>query len=189
MKRKWTRRGFLRATVQGSLVVGGAALARSSASGAQAASPPPSPEPARDLLRTAIDELIPHQAGSPSASEAGGLAYLEARAAADPAFGRDLQLVAATLEESARARHGRPFASLTAGERVQVLQEAERGAGELFAALRDAVYEGYYTRPDVWACIGYDFHAGPEPRASVARFDEAVLAAARQRPRLYREVR
>jgi hypothetical protein len=189
MKRKWTRRLFLRATVQGSLVVGGAALARPFPAAAAAGPDSPSPDPARDVLRTAIDELIPRQAESPSASEAGGLAYLDARAAADPAFGRDLQLVAAKLEESARARHGPAFTSLTAGERVQALQEVERSAGDLFATLRDAVYEAYYTRPDVWTRIGYDFHAGPEPRGSVARFDETALAAARKRSRLYREVR
>jgi hypothetical protein len=186
MKKRWTRRRFLRASVQGSLAVGGAALLP----GSSVAPAPTSPALGsdREALRLAIDHLIPRQAANPAASELGGLAYLDARAASDETFRGELERVLARLEESAGAKQGRSFARLAASERIDVLQDVERTAGDLFASLRDAVYEAYYTRPDVWTRIGYEFHAGPEARPSVAHFDESALAGMRKRPKLYREV-
>ena len=56
-----------------------------------------------------------------------------------------------------------------------------------FGALRDVVYEAYYTHPRVWALIGYDFRTGPKKTASLDDFDPALLARVRQLPRLYRD--
>ena len=82
----------------------------------------------------------------------------------------------------------RPFARLAEEERVGLLRDLERTAGDLFAGFRDAVYEAYYTQPEVWKGIGYEFHAGVEARPAVDRFDESVLASARKLPKWYREV-
>jgi len=184
MKQDWSRRGFLRTTVEGSLIVGGAALVPAwpwSAAG------PAISGPEQETLRLAIDELIPHGAGRASASEVGGLRYLEGRVADDGAFLIELKRVLAGLEDSGRAKFGRPFARLFAGERVDLLRHLERTEGDLFGAFRDAVYEAYYTQPEVWRRIGYEFHAGVEPRSPVPRFDESELASVRKLARLYRE--
>ena len=140
----------------------------------------------RETLRLAMDELIPRQPGHPAASDVGGLAYLETRAAEEEAFAAEMKRFIGALDESARARFGRPFARLDRDERIERLQAVE-STGD-FAAFRDAVYEAYYTRPEVWERIGYDFHSGVESRPNVARFDESLLASVRRLPKRYREV-
>jgi len=189
MKQKWSRRGFLRTTVEGSLIVGGAALIPAWPWSAATAPHSGFSGPERETLRLAIDELIPHETGRPAASEVGGLSYLERRAADDGGFGSELQRVLAELEASGRAKFGRPFARLVAGERDDLLRDLERTGADLFSAFRDAVYEAYYTQPEVWHRIGYEFHAGVEARSTVPRFDESALASARKLPKRYREVR
>ena len=142
----------------------------------------------RETLRLAMDELIPRQPGHPAASDVGGLAYLETRAAEEEAFAAEMKRFIGALDESARARFGHPFARLDPDDRIERLQAVESSAGDLFAAFRDAVYEAYYTCPEVWERIGYDFHSGVQARPNVARFDESLLASVRRLPKRYREV-
>ena len=45
------------------------------------------------------------------------------------------------------------------------LEKTDAPAG-FVAALRDAVYEAYYSNPVVWKLIGYQFRSGPRPTAA-----------------------
>jgi hypothetical protein len=182
----WSRRAFLRASVERSLLVGAAFVPGWAGILIPAPASPPA-EPERETLRLVVDGLIPRGAGRPAASEAGGHAYLERRAAEEEAFARELERGIRSLDEAARAKWGAPFPRLAEDARAALLRDLERTEGELFATLRDAVYEAYYTRPEVWSRIGYEFHTGIEPRLAVERFDEAVLQKAHELPRWYRE--
>ena len=55
-------------------------------------------------------------------------------------------------------------------------------------ALRDLVYEAYYTQPRVWKLIGYEFNPTNEAGPHLKPFDESVLAQVKKMPRRYREV-
>ena len=186
MKRNVSRRGFLRASLGGSLVAG-AALAADRAWATPARSALSGPE--RETLRLAIDEIIPREEGRRAASEVGGPAFLERRANDDAAFGGELKRLLSALDEAGRARFGRPFARLTGDERVDLLRGLERTERDLFGVFRDSVYEAYYGRPEVWKGIGYEFHAGIEARPSIDRFDESALVNVRRLAKCYREVR
>jgi hypothetical protein len=185
VKRNVSRRGFLRASLGGSLL--GAAFVTDRAWGARRRSVPSEPE--REALRLAIDEIIPREAGRPAASEVGGPAFLERRANDNAAFGGELKRLLSALDEAGRARFGRPFACLTGDERVDLLRGLERTERDLFGVFRDSVYEAYYGRPEVWKGIGYEFHAGIEARPSIDRFDESALVNVRRLAKCYREVR
>ena len=68
------------------------------------------------------------------------------------------------------------------------IEKADAPAG-FVAALRDAVYEAYYSNPDVWKLIGYRFRSGPRRTATLDAFDEERVARVRAMGRLYREAR
>ena len=55
------------------------------------------------------------------------------------------------------------------------------------AALRDAVYEAYYSNREVWKRIGYRFRSGPRRTAPLEPFDPQRVARVRGMGRLYRE--
>jgi hypothetical protein len=113
-----------------------------------------------------------------------------------------MQAALTRLEAIAKTRFKLPFDQLRSAERVRLLQAFEKesaragaaeslyGAGSnLFALLRDLVYEGYYTSPKVWPQLGYEFHATNKRGPAMQPFDEAILTQARKRPKSYREVK
>ena len=88
---------------------------------------------------------------------------------------------------------------LSAAQLVEVLKAFEKksapadreetfndAGGDLFAALRDLVYEGYYTNPEIWPRLGYKFDS-VEVGTTMKAFDEGILSVVRKRPRHYRE--
>ncbi len=194
MRKDWTRREFLGAGVSGSMVLRrdpGASFvpitypplqAKQRASGLSARQ--------RNVLRAAADEIIPSADGMPAASEAGVMEYLDALVGSMPQLKGLLQKALDQLERISRRSFQKDFSSLERGQRVEALEELERRASpDLFATLRDYVYEGYYLRPKVWGLLGYQFYPthGSGPR--MKPFDEGVLAQVRKMPKLYREVK
>jgi len=154
----------------------------------------------RKLLRAAADEIIPAADGPLAATQAGAADYIEALLSKVPDLQKQTQAALARLETIAKARHKQPFDQLSSAERVKLLQAFEKesakpGAGEslygagdnLFALLRDLVYEGYYTSPKVWPQLGYEFHPTSKHGPAMQPFDESILAEARNRPKSYRE--
>jgi hypothetical protein len=97
-------------------------------------------------LKTVMDLIIPSSDGMPSASEAGGLAYLtqlmqrNKDAAAD--ITKALDVANAFSERSFKT----PFSELEKRDQIAVLQEMENSALGVFDALRAYVYESYYTQ-------------------------------------------
>jgi hypothetical protein len=115
---------------------------------------------------------------------------------------KQTQAALARIEAMAKARHKQPFDQLSSAQRIKLLQAFEKesarggpaeslyGAGDnLFALLRDLVYEGYYTSPKVWPQLGYEFHPTSRRGPAMQPFDESILAQARKRPKSYREVK
>lgn len=190
--KKWTRRGFIEAGLAGSILAGGTLSALSK--GADAG-----PEQIRrtgaklrpselKLLGVVIDEIIPYNDGMPSATEAGGVEYLERLSAKLPAAGVELRGALSAISKQSRSQFGKSFAALASAGRVQILTHIEKSMPKTFTSLRDYTYEAYYIQPRVWKLLDYTFYptngAGPKMKP----FDEAVLANVRRKPKHYREV-
>jgi hypothetical protein len=143
----------------------------------------------RDLLHLAMDEIIPAGDGMPAASAVGGLDYLGKRAGSDAQAAKEMRGSLDALDELTQSRLKVSFLSLTHEQRVEVLTAFEKQDSSGFKALRDYVYEAYYTRPAVWKLIEYDFYPtnGPGPVVKKAFHDEA-LSDVRKKPKGYREV-
>lgn len=137
----------------------------------------------RNVLRVAMDEIIPATDGMPAASEMGGVAYLERIAAGDADVANEIRAALAALQRTSEQL----FDQLDHDARVTALRSFEARDPTQFAHLRDYIYESYYTQPSVWKLIGYEFyptdHAGPH----MEPFDASILDQVRTRPKLYRE--
>lgn len=195
MRRKWSRRRFLQTGLKSSVVAGGARIAgfvpvsAIGATVARSAPPPAFTRAERETLRAAMEEIIPAADGMPSASEVGGVEYLERVAGEDAEVKTQLKKSLAALADVSEKEYGKGFAALGRDKRVAALEKLEaRKPASLFATLRDFTYEAYYTNPRVWKHLGYEFyptnHAGPVMKP----FDESVLANVKKRGKLYREV-
>jgi hypothetical protein len=192
MKKKWTRRKFLETGLISSVVMSGGV-----ATGVTRPTTTPKETPSalglerrqRELLRAAMDEIIPAGDGMPAASAVGGLEYLDRLARKAPETRKELGNSLAALEEISRKQLKNDFLSLSRAERVEVLTQLEKQApSALFVKLRDYVYEAYYTQPKVWKLIGYEFYPTDQHGPHMKPFDEAVLVEVRKKPKFYREV-
>ena len=159
--------------------------------------------PQRKTLNAAANEIIPGARGALSATEAGAVDYIETLLARVPDLKKQAEASLARLDKIAVTRWKRSsFDQLTPANRIAALRAFEResartGAGEslysaggnLFALLRDLVYEGYYTSPKVWPQIGYEFHPTNRKGPVMEAFDESILARMKGRAKNYREVK
>jgi hypothetical protein len=213
MSKQVTRRKFLKKSAGSSLVVltgssqfsklsVGSIWAEAEKWGEAAAQSAALSDAHRKLLRAAADEIIPATDGLPAASQVGAVEYIEVLLGKLPDLQKQVQAALTRVEEIALSRFKRPFDQLASNQRVRALQafekeSARRSAGEslyqagdnLFAILRDLVYEGYYTSPKSWPQLGYEFHATNHRGPEMKPFDESILAQVRKRPKNYREVK
>lgn len=213
MSKEVTRRKFLKQSGAGSLVALTASSHFSSLSvggiweevekaGGNLQSSSALSEAHRKLFRAAADEIIPAVDGALAATQAGAADYVETLIGKVPDLQKQTQAALTRIEAITKARHKQPFDQLNSAERVKLLQAFEKesarggpaeslyGAGNnLFALLRDLVYEGYYTSPKVWPQLGYEFHPTSKHGPAMQPFDESILAQAKKRPKSYREVK
>jgi hypothetical protein len=198
MREAWSRRRFLKASVVGvagvpmvstitAAISAGCVMRRPGSTAAPAGSAFSSRD--RATLVAAMDEIIPVADGMPSASQAGGLDYLERLATDDEGVQNDLRDALGRLNALAQSARKREFAELPSEQRVAILRQLEsRTSLAAFGNLRHLVYEAYYTQPAVWKLIGFEFYPPERPGPLPPPFDDAVLARVRQMPKLYREV-
>jgi len=163
----WTRRDFIASSAGAALVV--------EIAPAQTTKPVPHDLDAatRERLRAVMDEIIPRQGNMPSASEAGGVEYFISLCRAEPIAAANILAALSGLGSSSST--------------LEALKQLETEKPGEFAILRDFVYEAYYTQPQVWKLIGYEFYPTDHKGPHMKPFDEAVLAQVRTKPKYYRE--
>lgn len=208
MDRDHTRRRFIETGLKGSLV----ALSAGSLGSAREvwATVARTGAPARDILsdaqrstlRAMADELIPAGDDRPAASELNVASYVETVLGDLPDLRENIIEALRRLEATSEAAHQKAPQDLDSGQRIDLLKAFEKaqptsgqavwGQGDadpdLFVSLRDVVYEAYYTNPEVWKHVGYEFHEARPPGVEMKPFDEDILSVVRRRPKNYREV-
>ena len=133
----------------------------------------------RKTLTAAVDCIIPPSDRMPSASAAGCVGYLERLAAREAELAQQFGRALAAL--------GAGFSGLSETQQVEAMRRLETTDVPAFAALRDAVYEAYYTNPAIWPRLGYTFRKGPRRTADLDPFDPGQLARVQQLPKMYRD--
>jgi hypothetical protein len=141
----------------------------------------------QSTLRTVMDLLIPASDGMPSASEAGGLRYLQSLMAHDKDAAADIGKGLTVADAFSKRSFGKAFSRLERNDQIAVLKDMENTAPGVFDALRAYIYESYYTQPATWKRIGYELnptdHLGPHLKP----FDDSLLENVRNMSRLYRD--
>lgn len=135
----------------------------------------------RRTLKAVIDRIVPADGRMPAASAVDGVPYIEA------VINRDAEI--RKLVTAALRGVGAGFAEDVAAGQVAALEKLERADRAAFGAIRDLAYEAYYTSPQVWRLLGYDFRRGAKRTAVLETFDDEQLGRVRRMPRLYRETK
>ena len=202
MKSRVSRRAFLERGAVGSLTLFAPVTVESIWAEALTAYPASLSENQRKLLTLAADEIIPAAAGALSASQASAVEYIETLLSKAPDIEKQVVTSLTRIDAIATQRWKRSFSSISGAQRIAALQAfeketARKAAGEslysagdnLFAVLRDLIYEAYYTSPKVWPQIGYEFHQTNRKGPAMAPFNDAILAKMKTREKNYREVK
>ncbi|MBV8830427.1 MAG: gluconate 2-dehydrogenase subunit 3 family protein [Acidobacteriaceae bacterium] len=172
-----SRRGFLKTGVAAPVLVSAIQPA------AQAL-----PQQTQTTLKTVMDLIIPAGDGMPSASEAGGMRYLENLMQPNKDVASDLQQGLDVVEAFSQRSFNRPFADLEKNDQIAVLKQIESTAAGVFDRLRAYVYESYYTQPAIWKRIGYELYPTDHMGPHMKPFDDSLLANVRKMPKLYKDV-
>lgn len=142
----------------------------------------------RSNLQTIMDLMIPASDGMPSASQAGGLAYLERLMQTNKDASADITKGLTVADAYSQRAFQKPFGDLPTSDQLAILKNMENSALGAFDLLRAYIYESYYEQPAIWKLIGYELyptdHAGPH----MAPFDDSLVANVRKMPKLYRDV-
>jgi hypothetical protein len=189
--KRWSRRKFMKAGVVASIAISGgpaATLSSTHAEGRTRNLRTALETRERELLRVAMDEIIPAGDGMPAASEVDGVDYLDQLASRDKQTAKELRESLAALEGLSKKDFEVSFLSLSHKQRVESLSSLEKREAGAFKALREYVYEAYYLQPRVQILIGYESHPTNQAGPHLKPFDEAILAEVRKKPKYYREV-
>jgi hypothetical protein len=92
-------------------------------------------------LKTVMDLMIPASDGMPSASEAGGLRYLESLMAHDKAAAADIGKGLTVADAFSERSFKKTFSQLERNDQIAVLKDMESTAPGVFDALRAYSYE------------------------------------------------
>jgi hypothetical protein len=181
-----SRRRFVGRSIQLAIV---SPVMQAQALGAIAQSPSLGPAERR-TLRVAADVIIPALGRLPAAWVVGAHRYGVRIAEADPRIAALLFDGLRAIEAQSATTHGVRFDRMGTDPQVELLAALEKSdapAG-FFVALRDLVYEAYYTQPRIQRLLGYNFRSGRRRTAPVESFDEQHVARVRQMKPLYRQV-
>jgi hypothetical protein len=142
----------------------------------------------QNTLKTVMDLIIPESDGMPSASEAGGLKYLESLMRRNKDAAADITKGLEVTEAFSERSFKRKFRQLEKSDQIAVLKKMEATALDVFDALRAFVYESYYTQPAIWKLVGYELYPTDHTGPHLKPFDDSLLANVRKMPKLYRDV-
>jgi hypothetical protein len=143
---------------------------------------------ARSTLQTVMDLMIPASDGMPSATEAGGLPYLERLMQRNKDAAADITKALSVADAFSERSFQKSFGDLKKHDQIAVLKEMENSALGVFDALRAYVYESYYEQPVIWRLLGYELYPTDHTGPHLTPFDETLVANVRNMPKLYRDV-
>ena len=193
-KKKWTRRSFIESTFVTSVTSRAGLATVSSVVPAVGRSQEELPElPGFDQAQrldfiSMIDEIIPAADGMPAASEVDIDRYVATLFTQDQGLIAAFESSLALLHEKAMEQYEQSFSNLDCGRRIELLEQLEVTDPVSFRKVREAVYEGYYTRPQIWHLVGYQPHPTNSEGPVMEPFDENSLERVRRSPKLYRDV-
>ena len=133
------------------------------------------------LLAAAMDAVIPQSDRMPSASAAGGVAYLRQLSWQYESIFEDIRGFLHVLQQASQKEFSSEFAALEVRRQVAVMKSIEKSNAKLSSDFVGYVYEAYYTRPRVQGLLSCSIPAIPDDN------DDLLLTPVRELNGLYRE--
>ena len=133
------------------------------------------------LLAAAMDAVIPQSDRMPSASAAGGVAYLQRLGWQYDNIFEHIRGFLRVLQQASQKECSNEFAALEGQQRVAVMKNIEKSVAGTFSDFVGYVYEAYYTRPQVQGLLSCSIPPAPNDN------DDLLLAPVRKLVGLYRE--
>src|SRR4030095_723661 len=134
-----------------------------------------------ELLGAAMDEVIPQSDRMPSASAAGGVAYVQQLCWQYDNISKDIRAFLHVLQKASEEESSIGFADLESQRRVALMKGIDKSSAKLFSGFVAYVYEAYYTRPQVQGLLSCSIPAVPDDN------DELFLAPVRKLAPSYRK--
>ena len=142
----------------------------------------------RGLMAAILDGIIPREGDFPGAGELGVAEHLDKAVAGTKDLRRLFAEGLKSVVSMSHQEYGKDFVSLSAGERVHVLEHIESDEPEFFEELVHHAYAGYYISPEVLRVKGLEL-SPPMPKGYPLKpFDLSLLESVKKRGQLYREV-
>ncbi len=145
------------------------------------------PPDSQATLGVIMDLLIPAGDGMPSATEAGGLSYIEKLVQREKDAAADITKALTVADAFSQRSFQKPFGELSRQDQISILKDMEENALGVFDQLRAYVYESYYTQPQIWKLIGYELYPTDHIGPHLPPLDESLLEGVRKMPKLYRD--
>jgi hypothetical protein len=145
------------------------------------------PQSVQSTLRIVMDLMIPASDLMPSASEAGGLRYLQSLMAQEKDAAADIEKGLAVADAFSERSFENAFRQLEKNDQIAVLKAMENTAPGVFDALRAYIYESYYTQLAIWKRIGYELYPTDHLGPHLKPFDDSLLEKVRNMSSLYRD--
>jgi hypothetical protein len=135
------------------------------------------------LLAAVMDEVIPQSDRMPSASDAGGIAYVQQLGWQYETIAEDIGAFLRVLQQASEKEFGIGFTALESQRRVALMKGIDKSSSKLFSDFVAYIYEAYYTRPQVQGLLSCSIPEVPDDN------DELLLAPVRKLAPLYRKCR
>lgn len=123
-----------------------------------------------EILNAIADEIIPGGEGFPAPSSVGIGGFFKRYVTPEGQEATWFPFLGETEFKARLDALGTDFARASSAWRVAILNSIERDEPEYFARLRDTIYLGYYSRPEVVHAInatlpaGRHYRTSPQPR-------------------------
>lgn len=190
MKDTWSRRRFTKAIISAQALIASGALvlpvACKESDKIQGKSPLDKGQ--QEILKIAMDEIIPANDKMPSASQVGGLNYILNILDELPDLGPLFISLISKIEDQSFQKFDVEFSKINKQQRISVLILLEQSAPELFKVLKDFTYESYYTNESVYELISYESHPTGTSGPKMEAFDDKLLDRVKRSPKLYTKI-
>ena len=190
MNNKWSRRRFTRAVISAQALIASGALTiplacveterkkgQSQLNSSQ-----------QEILKLAMDEIIPANEKMPSASAIGSVAYVLNIIKELPDLLPLFQSLTDKIEIKSLEHLNSSFSDLNREERIAILSNFEATEPELFKVLKDFTYESYYTSEKIYDVITYEPHPTGSKGPTMEPFDEKLLERVKNTPPSYTKI-
>ena len=182
----WSRRRFSKAIISAQLLLASGVLTLPLACAKDKKSKNDSvlDRSQQEILKFAMDEIIPANEKMPSASEVGGVTYILEIIEELPELLPLFEGLITQIDELSNHK----FSKIDKSERITILKTIEENKPELFKVLKDFTYESYYTNDTVFNLIGYEPHPTGTAGPKMEPFDESLLNRVKNLPQMYTKI-